>query len=84
MVGERKLNLLGRLCQAVLAAVQVLDSSVPSWAAPNSIAALGCLMLPSENFSHLLSLSCPSSLSCLAEKRELYFLSAAYHQSCCF
>jgi len=39
----------------VLAAVQELDSLVPSWAVLSSIAVLGCLMLPSENLSHLLA-----------------------------
>ena len=46
----------------MLAAVQVLDSSIPSWAVLNSIAVPGCLMLPSENFSHLLGP--PSPLLC--------------------
>ena len=43
----------------MLAPVQVLDSLVSSWAVLNGIAVLGCLMLLSENFSHLLGPPCP-------------------------
>lgn len=46
----------------MLAAFQVLDSLVPSWAVLSSIPVLGCLMVPSGHSSRLLGP--PAALLC--------------------